>query len=246
MYKFYAFKKFITKVFYVFLFLLVDNCCILCFWCYYKRNCILKFILWLILIHTNTIIICGLTLYSSILLNLFVRSSSYFGRFLMISHVNTQVGAGILLLSFQSVWIISFLCFIVLVRTLVKCWIEVMRNSVFALFSILERNKSIFHHNIWYSVQLLSHVWLCNRMDCSTPGFPVHHQLRELAQNHVHRVGEVIQPSHLLSSRSPPAFSLSQHQGLFQWVSSLHQVAKVLELWLQHQSFQWIFRIDFL
>ena len=83
-------------------------------------------------------------------------------------------------------------------------------------------------------------------MDCSTPGLPVHHQLSELAQTHVHRVGDAIQPSHPLSTPFPPAFSLSQHQGLFQWVSSLHQVAKVLELQLQHWSFQWIFRIDWL
>ena len=62
----------------------------------------------------------------------------------------------------------------------------------------------------------------------------------------VHRVGDAIQPSHPLSSPSPPAFNLSQHQGLFQWVSSLHHVVKVLELQLQHQSFQWIFRTDFL
>ena len=82
-------------------------------------------------------------------------------------------------------------------------------------------------------------------MDCSIPGFPVHHQLPELAQTHVHWVGDAIQPSHPLLSPSPPAFSLSQHQGLFQWVSSSHQVAKVLELQLQHQSFQWIFRTDF-
>ena len=63
---------------------------------------------------------------------------------------------------------------------------------------------------------------LCSPMDCSTPGLPVHHQLLELAQTHVHRVGDAIQPSHPLSSPSPPAFNLSQHQGLFQWVSSLH------------------------
>ena len=83
-------------------------------------------------------------------------------------------------------------------------------------------------------------------MDCSTPGFPVHHQPPELAQTHVHRFGDAIQPSHPLSSPSPPAFNLSQHQGLFKWVSSSHQVAKVLELQLQHQSFQCIFRTDFL
>ena len=69
-------------------------------------------------------------------------------------------------------------------------------------------------------------------------GFPVHHQLPELAQTHVHWVSDAIQPSQLLSSPSLPAFNFSQHQGLFKWVSSLHQVAKVLELQLQHQSFQ--------
>ena len=86
---------------------------------------------------------------------------------------------------------------------------------------------------------------LCNPMDCSMPGFPVHLQFLELTQTHVHRVGDAIQPSHPLSSPSP-AFNLSQHQGLFQSVSSSHQVAKVLEFQLQHHSFQWIFRVDFL
>ena len=83
-------------------------------------------------------------------------------------------------------------------------------------------------------------------LDCSTPGFPVHCQLLELAQTHVHPVSDAIQPSHPLSSPYPPAFSLSQHQGLFKWVSSSHQVIKVLEFQLQHQSFQWIFSTDFL
>ena len=69
-------------------------------------------------------------------------------------------------------------------------------------------------------------------MDCSTPGFPVQQQLPELAETHVHRVGDAIQPSHPLSSPSPPAFNLSQHQGLLQGVSSLHQIAKVLEFQL--------------
>ena len=96
------------------------------------------------------------------------------------------------------------------------------------------------------SVQSLSHVQLCDPMDCSTPGFPVHHQLPKLAQTHVHWVSDAIQPSHPLSSPSPPALNLSQLQGLFQWVSSSHQVAKVLEFQLQRQSFQWIFRTDFL
>ena len=87
---------------------------------------------------------------------------------------------------------------------------------------------------------------LCNPMDCSTPGLPVLHRLPEFAQTHVHWVKDAIQPSHPLSCSCPPPFNLSQHQGLFQWISSLHHVAKVLELQLQHQSFQWIFRTDFL
>ena len=70
----------------------------------------------------------------------------------------------------------------------------------------------------------------CDSMDCSTPGFPVLHHLLKFAETHVHWVGDAIQPSCPLSSPSPPAFNLSQHRGLFQWVSSLHQVAKVLEL----------------
>ena len=78
-------------------------------------------------------------------------------------------------------------------------------------------------------------------MNCNTPGFPVLHYLPEFAQTHVHWMSDAIQPSHPLSSASPPALSLSQHQGLFQWVGSSHQVAKVLELQFQHQSFQWIF-----
>ena len=79
---------------------------------------------------------------------------------------------------------------------------------------------------------------LCDPTDCSTPGVPVHHQLLELAQTQVHLVGDAIQPPPLLSSPSSPAFNPSQHQGLFKRVSSLHQVAKVLEFQLQHQSFQ--------
>ena len=94
----------------------------------------------------------------------------------------------------------------------------------------------------WYILCLInsvsqSYLTLWDPMDCSIP---------ELAQTHVRRISDTIQPSHPLSSPSPPTFNLSQHQGLFQWVSSSHQVAKVLEFQLQHQSFQWIFRTDFL
>ena len=92
----------------------------------------------------------------------------------------------------------------------------------------------------WFSSVAQSCPTLHDPMDCSMPGFLVHHQLLELAQTHVHWVSDASQPSHPLLSPFPPAFSLFQHQGLFQGVSS-HHVAKVLELQLQHQSFQWIF-----
>ena len=87
---------------------------------------------------------------------------------------------------------------------------------------------------------------LCDPMNCSMPDLPVHHQLPESTQTHVHRVGNEIQPSHPLSSPSLPAFNLSQHQGLFKWVISSHQVAKVLEFQLQRQSLQWTPRTDLL
>ena len=87
---------------------------------------------------------------------------------------------------------------------------------------------------------------LCNPMNRSTPGLPVHHQHLESTQTHVHWVGDAIQPSHPLSSPSPPALSLSQHWGLFQWISSSHEVAKGLEFQLQHQSFQWTPRTNLL
>ena len=90
---------------------------------------------------------------------------------------------------------------------------------------------------------------LCDPMDCSTPGFPVHHQLLELAQTHIHRVRDAIQPSYPLSSPSPSTFNLSQHHGLFQGVSSSHQVAKVLGLQLQplnEYSGLISFRVDWL
>ena len=91
---------------------------------------------------------------------------------------------------------------------------------------------------LWWSSVQFSHSVMSDSLwplDCSTPGLLVHHQLLELAQTQVHWVRDAIQPSHPLSSPSPPAFNLSQHQGLFQWVSSSHQVAKMLELQLQYQ-----------
>ena len=87
---------------------------------------------------------------------------------------------------------------------------------------------------------------LCDHMNHSRAGLPVHHQPPESTQTHVLQVGDAIQPSQPLSSPSSPSLNLSRHQGLFKWVSSLHQVAKVLEFQLQHQSFQWTPRTDLL
>ena len=106
------------------------------------------------------------------------------------------------------------------------------------------------HTYMCVSVQFSSVTQSCltlwDPMNRSTPGLPVHHQLLEFTQTHVHRVSDAIQPSHPLLSPSPPAPSPSQHQGLFQWVSSSHQVAKVLEFQLQHQSLKWTPRTDLL
>ena len=101
-------------------------------------------------------------------------------------------------------------------------------------------------HHISISSVTQSCQTLCDPMDCSMPGFSVLPYLPEFAQTHVHWVGDAIQPSHPLSSPPLPAFNLSQHQGLFQWVSSSQQVAKIWEFQLQHQSFQWTPRTDFL
>ena len=87
---------------------------------------------------------------------------------------------------------------------------------------------------------------LCVPMNRSTPGLPVHHQLPEFTQTLIHRVGDAIQPSHPLSSASPPALNPSQHNSLFHWVNSSHEVAKVLEFQLQHHSFQRTPRTDLL
>ena len=109
----------------------------------------------------------------------------------------------------------------------------------------------IFSSKIQFSLVQLSSVsqsclTLCNPMDCSTPGLPVHHQLSEFTQTHAHWSSDAIQPSYTLPSPSPPALNLSQHQGLFQWVNSSHQMAKVLEFQHQHPSFQWTLRTDLL
>ena len=104
--------------------------------------------------------------------------------------------------------------------------------------------------NCYMPLQLSSVTQLCpihcDSMDCSMPGFPVHHQLPKPTQTHTHHVGDAIQPSHPLLSPSSLAFNLSQHHGLFKWVSSSHQVTKVVGFQLHHQSFQRIFRTDLL
>ena len=109
-----------------------------------------------------------------------------------------------------------------------------LQMTLFHSFSVSQSFQSLSH------VQLFAIPWLQHaRLLC--PSY-----LLEFLQIHVHWVSDAIQPSRSLPSPSPPAFSLSQHQGLFQWVSSSHLVAKVLELQLEHESFQWKFRVDFL
>ena len=85
---------------------------------------------------------------------------------------------------------------------------------------------------------------LCDAMDCNIPGLPVSHHLLDFEQVHVHCIGDAIQPSHPLMPSCPPALNLAQHQGLFQWVIRSHHMTIIPELQLQHQSFQWIFRVD--
>ena len=119
-------------------------------------------------------------------------------------------------------------------------WNSLGQSTGVGSFSLLQ---GIFP--VQFSSVSQSCLTLCDPMDCSMPGLPVHHQLLEFTQTHVHWVSDAIQPSHPLSS-SYSTFNLFQHQDLFKWVSSLHQMAKVLEFQLQHQSFQCIFRIDFL
>ena len=120
------------------------------------------------------------------------------------------------------------------------------RGSAPVLVELISSGKSDTLQTIQFSSVAQSCPTLCNPMNCSMPGLPVHHQLPEFTQTHVHWVGDAIQPSHPLLSPFSPAPNPSQHQGLFQWVNSLHKAAKVLEFQLQHQSFQWTPRTDLL
>ena len=110
--------------------------------------------------------------------------------------------------------------------------LPLITSSVQFSHSVVSESLQPHRLYIQFSSVTQSCPTLCNPIDCSTPGLPVHHQLREFTQTHVHWVGDAIQSSHPLSSPSPPALNLSLHQGLFQWISSLHQVAKVLEFQL--------------
>ena len=113
-----------------------------------------------------------------------------------------------------------------------------------AAVKLEKHRETIDCDSVWFSPVTQPRPTHCDSMDCSTPGLPFHHQLLEFT--HAQWVSDAILPSHPLLSPSAPNFNLSQNQGLFKWVSSSHQIAKVLEFQLQHQSFQWTPRTDFL
>ena len=115
-----------------------------------------------------------------------------------------------------------------------------------SLWKVLSHLWVSFTSSVQFSSVAQSCPTLCDPVNRSTPGLLVHHQLPEFTQTHVHRVSDAIQPSHPLSSPSPLAPNPSQPQSLFQWVNSSHEVATVLEFQLHHQSFKWVFRVDFL
>ena len=119
-------------------------------------------------------------------------------------------------------------------------------SSYFINVNDMQQGVWIAWSSLQFSSVAQSCPTLCNPINCSMPGLPVHHQLPEFTQTRAHWSGDAIQPSYPLSSPSPRALNLSQHQGLFQWVSSLHQVAKGLQFQLQHQSFQWTPRTNLL
>ena len=124
-----------------------------------------------------------------------------------------------------------------------------LKSSPYSHHTIQQSCSLVSTQRSWklqFSSVAQSCLTLFNPMNCSMPGLPVHHELPKFTQTHAHRVSDAIQTSHPLSSPSPPAPNPSQHQGLFQWVSSSHEVAKVLEFQLQHQSFQWTPRTDLL
>ena len=120
-------------------------------------------------------------------------------------------------------------------------WVAISFSNIWALAKLYCNTAYVQFSSVAQSCPTV-----CDPMNCSMPGLPVHHQLPEFTQTHAHRVGDTIQPSHPLSSPSPPAPNPSQHQSLFSMSHSSHEVAKVLEFQLQHQSFQWTPRTDLL
>ena len=143
-------------------------------------------------------------------------------------------------------WTVVYISYIVIYKDIYTMDIQIYVSLTqwTGIWANLERQWRI--RKLQFSSVAQSCLTLRDPMDCSTPGLPVHHQLLEFTQTHVHWVSDANQPSPPLSPPSPPALNLSQHQGLFKWVSSWHQVAKVLEFQLQHQSFQWTPRTDLL
>ena len=151
--------------------------------------------------------------------NLFVNSLS-FSTFIVMLFANRDS-----LLLYQFLYL-SFLIFIAVTRTLNKILNRIVESRHHCLLlNFSGETSSVSLLRVWgfhqFSSVAQSCLTLCNPMDCSTPGLPVHHQLPKLAQTHVHQVSDAIQPSHPLLSSSSPAFTLSQPQGLFQWVSCL-------------------------
>ena len=143
--------------------------------------------------------------------------------------------------SFQSKLLCMFLCLCSL-----SCPLPCYHTALYSFLLWVGKLHVLRFYFHTFSSVAHSCLTLHYPMDHSTSGLPVHHQLPEFTQTHLHWVGDAIQPSHPLSSPSAPAFNLSQHQGLFKWVSSSHQGANVLEFQLQHQSLQCIFSTDFL
>ena len=135
-------------------------------------------------------------------------------------------------------------CWIKFANILLRIFVSIFIRYIDLEFSFFAVSFSVCSIRVIVVIQLLNYVQLFETP--WTAAHPTLHYLLEFAQTHVHWVGDAIQLSHRLSSISPPAFILSQHQSLFQWVSSLHQLTKILELQLQHQSSQWIFTTDFL
>ena len=119
--------------------------------------------------------------------------------------------------------------------TYIILWVDALTNFIHQ--ALQDSQKAILALQFSWVAQ--SYSTLCDPMDRSMPGLPVHHKLLEFTQTHVHWVGDAIQSSNPLSFPSPPTFNFSQHQSLLKWNSYLHQVAKVFEFQLQHQSFQW-------